>query len=162
MMRLALLVLVSSSVIFGKAAPAFRGELLEGGKTSLDSQTKPDRLLLVSFWATWCIPCMEELTHVTKKLKENPSLPVDLLTVNVDDEQRSEVPSTMRQMGFSFPVILDPQKQILSKYHKAGTLPYSVLISPTRDIEAEFNGYHEAMFDRINQAIDKMRSPRKG
>lgn len=162
MKRLALLALIASSVVFAKAAPTFRGDLLEGGKASLDSLSKPDRLLLVSFWATWCIPCMEELTHVQKKLKENPSMPLDLITVNVDDEQRSEVPATMRQMGFSFPVILDPTKQILGKYHKAGTLPYSVLISPSREIEAEFNGYHESMFDKVNQAIDKMRSPRKG
>ncbi len=140
-----------------KNAPGFRGELLNGGKTSLDTLVKKDRLLLLSFWATWCLPCLDELTHVNDRLKKDPQLPIDLVTVNIDREQRSEIPATLRQMGFSFPVILDPNAEIFGKYQKATTLPFSVLILPDKTIDSEFNGYHESMLQKLEQAAAKLK-----
>jgi peroxiredoxin len=152
----AILFLVSTLAV-GKTAPSFRGELLSGGKTSLEQSLQKDRLLLVSFWATWCIPCLQELTSVTEKLKKDPSIPVDLLTVNTDREDRSEIPVTMRQLGFTFPVVLDPTGDIFGKYQKSSTLPYSVLLNANKEVEAEFNGYHENMFDQILAVVAKMK-----
>lgn len=140
-----------------KNAPSFRGELLSGGKTSLDSLLKKDRILLLSFWATWCLPCLDELTHVNDRLKKDPKLPIDLVSVNIDREQRSEIPATMRQMGFDFPVILDPNAEIFGKYQKATTLPFSVLIFPDKTIDSEFNGYHESMLQKLEQAAAKLK-----
>ncbi len=147
-----------SSLASAKTAPSFRGELLAGGKTSLEQAVKKDRLLLVSFWATWCIPCLQELTAVTEKLKKDPSIPLDLLTVNTDREERSEIPVTMRQLGFTFPVVLDPTGDIFGKYQKSSTLPFSVLVNANKEVVAEFNGYHENMFDQILAAIAKMKA----
>lgn len=158
-MKKTLLVLgILSSLASAKTAPSFKNvDTLAGGKASLDTVVKKDRLVLLSFWATWCLPCLQELTSVTEKLKKDPSIPLDLVTVNVDREDRSEVPVTMRQLGFSFPVILDPTNEIFGRYQKAATLPYSVLINPQKEIEAEFSGYHESMFDKIQVAAAKLK-----
>jgi thiol-disulfide isomerase/thioredoxin len=146
-----------------KNAPSFKNApLFSGGKNvSLEELLKPDRVLLLSFWATWCLPCLSELTEVTKKLKENPGLPIDLVTVNTDREDRSEIPATLRTYGFNFPVILDPTGDIFGKYQKVPTLPFSVLILPNKTIEAEFNGYHESMFEKIQAAVAKLKKPEK-
>ncbi len=158
MKKLLLSIVLISSVSQGKMAPAFKNvELLGGGKASLDSVVKPDRLLLLSFWATWCLPCLQELTSVTEKLKKDPSLPIDLVTVNIDREERSEIPATMRQLGFSFPVILDPNSEIFAKYQKATTPPYSALINSKKEIVAEFSGYHESMFAEIQAVAAKLK-----
>jgi thiol-disulfide isomerase/thioredoxin len=159
MRRFFLAFLLVATVSNAKTAPSFRGELLKGGKTSLDASLKPDRLLLVSFWATWCVPCMEEIEHVKKALEKDPTIPLDVLTINVNREERSEVSSTASQMGIPFPILLDPQSEIFGKYQKASTLPYSVLIGPDRNIEAEFNGYHPTMFEKIHQAALKLKKP---
>jgi thiol-disulfide isomerase/thioredoxin len=151
--------LLVGSVAHAKTAPSFRGELLAGGKTSLDANIKKDRLLLVSFWATWCIPCLQELTAVTERLKKDPTIPMDVLTVNIDREERSEIPVTMRQLGFTFPVVLDPTGDIFGKYQKATTLPYSVLLTPNKEIVEEFNGFHENMFDKILVATKALKAP---
>lgn len=153
-MKTLLTALVLCSVTFGGSAPSFRGELLTGGKTSLDQIVKPNRLVLLSFWATWCIPCIQELKEVTTKLAAEPSLPIDLVTVNIDREDRSEVPALMKQLGFSFPVVMDPTSEIFGKYQKAGTPPFTVLISPKKEILHTFSGYHDTMFSTVKKTAE--------
>ena len=155
MKKILVLLLISASAL-GASAPSFRGELLGGGKTSLEQALPKDKLLLVSFWATWCVPCMEELTHVRDYLEKNPTFPLAVLTINVDDEQRSEVAATVKQMKLPFAVVMDGQKEILRKYHKDSTLPFSVIVAPSREILAKFNGYHESMFKEIAELAKKL------
>lgn len=157
MKKLTLILCVAASLASAKTAPSFRGDLLAGGKTSLDAIVKKDRLVLLSFWATWCVPCLQELTAVTEKMKKEPGVPVDLMTINVDREDRSAIPATMRELKLEFPVVLDPTGDIFGKYQKASTLPFSVLINPKKEIVEEFNGYHDGMFDKIKAAAAKLK-----
>ncbi len=156
-----LFLLLSLPASAAKSAPSFRGELLSGEKTSLEARLKPGRVLLVSFWATWCVPCLQELATVKEKLAKDPTIPLDVLTVNVDRENRSEVPATIRQLGLEFPVLMDPSQDIFGKYQKGQTLPFSVLISSDKLIEQEFNGYHDSMFDKIREVTARL-NPKAG
>lgn len=141
---------------FGAMAPQFQGQLMGGGKTSLKQSLKADRVLLLCFWATWCTPCMQELKSVTEKQKQEPGLPLDVLTINVDtSETSSDVKPTMKLYGFQVPVILDPKHEIFSKYQEAKTLPFSVLIKPNGEIVKTFSGYSEEMFNEIKTVIGK-------
>ena len=146
--------MVLSQVAPAKVAPPFQGQTIQGAKVSLKESLKPNRVLLLTFWASWCSPCLEELNHVTTRLRNEPSTPMDLLTVNVDtSETASDVKPTLKLHKFEMPVILDPKHEIFGKYHQGKTLPYSVLIGPDGQIEETFNGYHEEMFTKIKQVI---------
>lgn len=149
-----ILTLTLSSLSLAKVAPSFQGEAMGGGKVTLKDKLKKDRVLLLSFWATWCTPCLEELNQVSTKMKAEPQLPLDLLTVNVDtSETASDVKPTLKLHKFEMPVVLDPKHEIFAKYHDAKSLPFSVLIGANGNIEATFNGYHEDMFAKIKEAI---------
>lgn len=153
-MRALLLLFAFSSFAFAKIAPSFQGELLSGGRSGMRQFLRPNRGLLLSFWASWCAPCLEELKHVTEKLKSDPSLPLDLLTVNVDrSETLADVKPTLKLYRFSFPVILDSRHEIFSKYQQADTLPFSVLIGPDGELLTSFTGYNETMFPAIQRFL---------
>ncbi|MBY0371467.1 TlpA family protein disulfide reductase [bacterium] len=147
--------LVLSASAWGAVAPNFRGEILGGSTASVEKFLQPDKLLLVSFWATWCLPCMDELTHVRDYLKAHPDFPLTVLTVNVDTEQRSEVGATVRQMDIPFPVLMDGQMEILRKFHKEGSIPFSVVLDSKREILDRFSGYHDSMFGKIAEHAKK-------
>lgn len=141
------MILISQS-LFAAVAPQFQGDLLSGGRSSLKQNLKQDRVLLLCFWATWCTPCMQELKNVTEKLKSNPELPLDVLTINVDtSETSSDVKPTMKLYQFDVPVILDPKHEIFTKYQEAKTLPYSVLIQSNGSIAKTYSGYNEELFN---------------
>lgn len=91
---------------------------------------------------------------VTEKLKADPKFPVRVLTVNVDTpETASDVRSTMRLYKFQMPVITDSKHEIFSKFQDSKTLPFSVLIKPNGQIVETFNGFHEEMFAKVQEAM---------
>ena len=89
-MRFLTLLCILSSTVLATTAPNFQGETLTGSKINLKDQLKPNRVLLVSFWASWCTPCLEEIQHVGEHLAKEPTLPLDVITVNVDTSETSD------------------------------------------------------------------------
>lgn len=148
--------LLAACVGLAKSAPPFRGETLSGKRITLQESLKENRYLLLSFWATWCTGCIEELKHVSAKLETSPELALDLLTVNVDlPETAADVKPTMRLYGFSFPVVADPKHEIFSKYQLDKSLPFSMLISPQGEIIQAFQGYSESLFTQVETLTRK-------
>jgi len=144
--------LTLSSLAFAKAAPTFQKDLLEGGKVSLSDKLKPGRVLLLSFWATWCTPCISELDEIRKYMEKDPNFPMDLLTVNVDKpETLADVRPTAKLYKFKFPIVQDPNHEIFNRYQDSPSLPFSVLIDSDGQIRETFSGFHPEMFQKIRE-----------
>jgi peroxiredoxin len=153
---LAVLFLFVAVSAMGRQAPAFRGELVSGERVSLNDYLKPDKGTLVCFWATWCVPCMEELRMINEKLKADPNFPVNVITVNVDNsETSSDVRPTIAQQNLPFPVILDPKHEIFSRFQQGQALPFSALVSDQGELAKTFEGLNENLFPEITQALAK-------
>jgi len=147
-------VLLIHSVANAAIAPSFQGETLTGDRVSLKGLLKEKRALLLCFWATWCVPCIEEMRQVAEKLKAQPDLALDVVAVNVDtSETTSDVKPIIRQYGFTFPMILDPKHEIFSRYQQDKSLPFSALISSGGKIEKTFSGYHDEMFAEVKRIV---------
>jgi peroxiredoxin len=73
--------------VYGKPAPNFKLDNLDGGKTSL-SDLK-GKVVYMDIWATWCRPCLEEMKK-GKKLKEAfaDNKDVVFLYVSIDKEEQ--------------------------------------------------------------------------
>ncbi len=155
-MRYLVSLMLVSQLALATTAPPFQGDTVDGNKVSLKSSLKPGRVLLVSFWATWCGPCIEELKHVSDYLKKDPTLLLDVLAVNTDtSETLTDVKPTVKLYKIEFPVVLDTRQEILSKYNTSKTIPFSVLVGAAGNIEATFSGFHEEMFDKIKSIVAK-------
>jgi peroxiredoxin len=158
-----LLFFFTSLKAHGQIAPSFRAERLDGSKISLDSILKKDRVTLISFWATWCIPCIEELVSLEKNLAKNPQTPVDVYIVNVDQsETRTELNSVLTQYKIPFNVLLDPTSEILLRYQPTKALPFSVLVSSQGEILETFTGLQKSLWDKIEKHGKLLLSTRKG
>ena len=48
------------------------------------SNASKDTLYIVNFWATWCVPCVQELPVFNKLYKEYAGQPVKVLLVSLD------------------------------------------------------------------------------
>lgn len=151
-MKIVVSFLILASISTAKPAPFFSGDKLGGGRLVFKDSMKPGRFTLVTFWATWCVACIEELKGVTEKLRTQPTVPLDIVTINVDlPESASDVKPTMKLYGFDFPVVLDPKHEIFSRFQNDRSLPFSTLVSPSGEMVRSFQGYSETLFDEVKK-----------
>ena len=66
-----------------KLAPAFEVTAMDGTKFNLDAMG--GRVVLVDFWATWCVPCNEELPELKRIAKEFEGQPFVMISVSSDE-----------------------------------------------------------------------------
>ncbi len=139
---------VFSLSLFAAQAPTFQSETTDGKSYSLKEKLKDGKPVLISFWATWCQPCLDELNALKAKIGVDAG--VQVVAINVDtSETSSDVRPTARLHKIAFPIILDPTHQIFSKYNSTKAVPYSVLVSATGEILATYSGYSDEMMKKL-------------
>jgi len=91
--------------------------------------------LLINFWATWCVPCVEEFPELVK-IDANYRGKIDLIIVSLDDlaEINRDVPKFLSDMKATMPAyLLKTQNEeasiaSVSKDWKGG-LPFTILFN---------------------------------
>ena len=134
----------------GEMAPDFIVEMLDGSKVTLVENR--GKVVLVSFWATWCPPCRLELSHMQKDVIDRFA-GEDLVVLPISrGEERKTVESYISKMGYTFPVGLDTTQAIYSKY-ASNYVPRSVVIDRGGMVVYVGVGYDEQIAKEIEQAI---------
>jgi thiol-disulfide isomerase/thioredoxin len=95
------------------------------GKTVRLSQFR-GKVVLVNFWATWCVPCLIEMPALDRLNRKLSGQPFVLLAVN-QSEDRAQVERFTHAHPYSFDVVLDPIGEISSNY-RANRLPMTYII----------------------------------
>jgi thiol-disulfide isomerase/thioredoxin len=86
-----------------KTLPAFELTDLSGKTWRL--KDPEGKVILINLWATWCVPCNEELPKVQRLYEQLSSRPdIQLLTFDVD-EDLGRVEPYLKNKGYTFPVL---------------------------------------------------------
>jgi peroxiredoxin len=107
------------------AAPDFVIEKLEGGTTSLAEHK--GKLVLLHFWATWCMPCRVEMPGLESLWQQYKDEGLVILAVSVDEGSKGRVEKYKQIFNLSFPILLDPESEVNDLY-KVSNMPTSFLI----------------------------------
>ena len=96
---------------------------VDGEKWSLNEQR--GRIVLINFWATWCLPCLTEiplLVQISDKYKESG---LEIVGISVDSENMQQINSFKENFQISYPLLLTVPGSLLSR-QKA--IPMTLLI----------------------------------
>jgi thiol-disulfide isomerase/thioredoxin len=91
-----------------------------------DIATMRGQVVLVSFGATWCLPCKEELQALEQLKKEYKDKPVKFLWISIESEEQvsdSGLRNYAKQLKLSFPVLRDPDKRTFARFSQRLRLP---------------------------------------
>lgn len=135
----------------GDEAPDFTVEMLDGSKQTLSALR--GKVALVTFWATWCPPCRQEMAHMQEGVIDHFA-GKDLVVIPISrGETRATVESFIKKMGYTFPVGLDHDKSIYLKY-ATNYVPRSFVIDREGKVVYVAVGYDEVVAEEINAAIN--------
>ena len=95
-----------------------------------------DKVVLLNVWATWCGPCREEMPSMQRLYDRFPRDDFEIAAISIDalpdrtDAQGNpggDPIAFARELGLTFPVLLDPYGEIQRTYRTAA-VPESFLI----------------------------------
>jgi len=108
-----------------KEAPVFSLNSLDGKQISLSEfKGKP---VLITFWATWCESCKEELPVLNKFCVGKEDQLVWLLIV-IDGERKKAAQKIVNQNKITLPVLLLLKEKAMDQYGVRGWVPQTFII----------------------------------
>ncbi len=135
--------------IVGHPAPQFQLPLRDGGTFDLGAQK--GKVVVMSFWASWCGPCRAELPAMTELAKTRTD--VTWIAVNVD-RQRADAEKFLKAVNVGLPIALDNDSSALGDY-MVMSMPTSFVVAPDGTVAYKKIGYSaEKGFTELITAID--------
>ena len=98
-------------------APDFTLPLLNGEELSL--QELRGQVVVVNFWASWCVPCRDEAPALERIWREYEDQGVLFVGVNVSDVT-SKALAFIEEFSITYPNGPDPYNRISRAYHRTG------------------------------------------
>lgn len=136
----------------GAMAPDFTVAMIGGDSIRLSDLR--GKVVLLNFWATWCPPCREELSHVQEQIIDRFA-DRDFLFLPISrGEIRETVESFRKETGYEFPMGIDPQKAIYDLY-ATNYIPRNFLIDKEGRVVELTVGYDEKEFAELIRAIEQ-------
>lgn len=122
--------------------PQIEVQTLGGTKVPIASLHQTGKPTIVSFWATWCKPCINELNSLAERYDElQEELGVTLIAVSIDDSRTSpKVGPFVAGQGWDYTVVLDPNSD-LRRAMGVNNVPHTFLLNGAGEIVWQVNKY---------------------
>jgi peroxiredoxin len=124
----------TSPLAVGQQAPNFTTYDTYGNEVTLrDYHGRP---VVLNFWATWCVPCRQELPVLQAAYEAYQGTGLVMLAISQDVAgQKETVRSFMANLGITFPPLLDPEGSVAAHYN-IFLLPSTIFIDPAGTVVA--------------------------
>ncbi|NMR35695.1 TlpA family protein disulfide reductase [Chryseobacterium aquaticum] len=115
---------------------------IQGNSVSLKKEIQEkDKFYVLSFWATWCAPCLNELDSINDVYQDwKKELNVEVVAISTDDSRTiSRVKPLINGKGWDFTVFLDTNNDLKRKLGFQ-SVPYLVIVKNGEIVYTQ-NGY---------------------
>jgi len=148
------------SPLIGKLAPPFTLTLFDGGRFDLEAER--DKVVVVSFWASWCVPCREEAPLLEAAWRAYRDRGVFFVGVNIQDQEFA-ARQFIREFGLTFPNGPDPGSRTAVDYGVYG-IPELFFIDGNGRITYKHIGLigERLLQAKLEEARRGVRSPDEG
>jgi len=137
------------------AVSDFTAKNLEGGRVKLSDYA--GKVVVVNFWATWCVPCLQELPFLEKLYRERGAEGLVVLAVSVDGpDTLSRVRSVVKKKKWTMPVLLDPDGSLSAVLNPRGTNPYTLFVDRRGRLAKFHEGYQSGDEKEHAETIAKL------
>ncbi|MEZ5014792.1 MAG: TlpA disulfide reductase family protein [Chitinophagales bacterium] len=117
---------------------------INGNKVNVSEYANDSTIQIFSFWATWCVPCKEELNNIAEIYADwQKDYHIQIIAVSIDDAKtRANVKAYAEGQGWDYIVLLDQNKE-LHRLLGGQSVPYTVITNASGMIVDKHTGYIE-------------------
>ena len=122
--------------------------------TDLENNGKP---IVISFWATWCKPCKEELNTIAEVYEDwQDETGVKLVAISIDDSKtKAKVVPYVNASEWDYEVYIDPNGD-LKRALGISTVPHTFLLNSKKEIIWQHKSYVDGDEDELFEQIKKL------
>ena len=138
---LAMLLVMAGKSMAQNELPDVRIRTLAGNEVTFKSLGNTDTVVIVSLWATWCIPCIQELEAISDQYDDRQKeTPFKFIAVSIDDSRTTQrVKPFVKGRGWPYEIYLDINSD-LKRALNINDVPH-VLVIKKGKIVYQHNGY---------------------
>ncbi|MES2704621.1 MAG: TlpA disulfide reductase family protein [Bacteroidota bacterium] len=141
----ALVGLMASVAVHAQELPNTQIKDVNTGKKIAFNQALPKgKVTVISFWATWCVPCKKEIKNISMKMADwKKEADFEYITVSIDEARAEGLVRTYAiSQGWSFPYYIDPNSD-LKRSLNFQSVPFTMIIDKAGKVAFRHIGYEE-------------------
>ncbi len=109
--------------------------------------------VMLQFWATWCVPCKDEMKALNELWNKYKDSGFVYVAVSIDDNKSTaKVKPYIESKGYKFTVIFDTDLSVFN-FFGGENPPFSVLINKKGSILKTYTGYLQGDDSKVEQDI---------
>lgn len=132
----------SSSLLAQKSLPAVEVKTLDGKTVNIQDVAKNGKIVVLSFWATWCKPCQLELDAMVDLYEDwKDQHNVEIIAVTIDTQRAlPKVGPMVETKGWQYTILSDANQQLKNALNFQ-TIPQTFLLDANGNVVYEHSGY---------------------
>ena len=133
--------------------PSFELEDVVTG-APIASSSFAGKSLLITFWATWCPPCIQEIPNLIKLQNEYSSNGFSVVAISVDQE-KGVVQKMVNRKEINYPVMM-ADKAVTRDFGGVYGIPTSFLVSKKGTVVKKYSGFvpHSVLVKDLQKIIN--------
>jgi thiol-disulfide isomerase/thioredoxin len=127
---------------------------LAGGEHNVLQDYK-GKVLILDFYATWCVPCRKSIPHLIELQRRYQKDGLEVVGLNVggpDDQEK--VSDFARAFGIQYTLAIPDNDLISFLLSDNGDIPQTFIFNRNGQLMKRFIGYGEATGDEINRIVE--------
>ncbi|RCT55384.1 TlpA disulfide reductase family protein [Winogradskyella sp. KYW1333] len=148
-----LISLFTFSLSYAQDIPNVILKNLENESVSIQKLANSNNIKVFSFWATWCVPCINELDAIADVYEEwQDETNVELIAISTDDARtKNRVIPLVNGKDWEYQILID-DNQDLKRALNINVLPYIMVVKNGEIVHAR-TGYTPGSEDELYEVV---------
>ncbi|MCA9673381.1 MAG: TlpA family protein disulfide reductase [Myxococcales bacterium] len=127
---------------------------VDGKRHYLSDYIGRKKAVVMTFWATWCVPCKDELPVLQKIYERERDRGLEIIAIAMDGpETQAQVGAQAQQMGLTFPVLLDTDSRAVALYNPKRAAPMLRIFDEDGRIVYSHTTFRPSMARKLERKI---------
>jgi cytochrome c biogenesis protein CcmG/thiol:disulfide interchange protein DsbE len=154
---LSLTLIVASAFTYKQTLPSIKLKNTEGETVDVSSYAKNGKITVISFWATWCGPCIKELDAINDLYEDwQEDYNMEVVAVSIDDSRNtSKVKPLAAGRGWDYDILLDVNQKLKLAMNVANP-PTTFLVDTSGNIVYTHSSYKPGDEDELEEKLKEL------